>query len=48
MIEEKFSLIFMKIVAFFFRTMVTSVAWQPDGNYVASCEKHRRVILWSH
>ncbi len=33
---------------YFFRTMVTSVAWQPDGNYVASCEKHRRVIIWSH
>jgi autophagy-related protein 16 len=29
-------------------TMVTSVAWQPDGKYVASCEKQRRVILWSH
>ncbi|CAF0804071.1 unnamed protein product [Adineta ricciae] len=28
-------------------TMVTSVAWQPDGKYVASCEKHRRVVLWS-
>jgi len=28
-------------------TMVTSVAWQPDGKYVASCEKHRQVILWS-
>ncbi|CAF0868683.1 unnamed protein product [Adineta steineri] len=28
-------------------TMVTSVAWQPDGKYVASCEKQRRVILWS-
>ncbi|CAF1168435.1 unnamed protein product [Rotaria sordida] len=28
-------------------TMVTSVAWHPEGRYVASCEKHRRVILWS-
>ncbi|CAF0785653.1 unnamed protein product [Rotaria sordida] len=28
-------------------TMVTSIAWQPDGKYVASCEKHRQVILWS-
>ncbi|CAF2817625.1 unnamed protein product [Rotaria sp. Silwood2] len=28
-------------------TMVTSVAWQPDGKYVASCEKHRQVILWT-
>ncbi|CAF1575256.1 unnamed protein product [Rotaria sp. Silwood1] len=28
-------------------TMVTAVAWHPEGRYVASCEKHRRVILWS-
>jgi WD40 repeat protein len=29
------------------RTMVTSVAWQPDGRFIASSEKHRQVILWS-
>jgi WD40 repeat protein len=34
-------------IDFIFRTMVTSIAWQPEGKYVASCEKHRRVILWS-
>ncbi|CAF2172752.1 unnamed protein product [Rotaria magnacalcarata] len=28
-------------------TMVTSVAWHPEGRFVASCEKHRRVVLWS-
>ncbi|CAF4332014.1 unnamed protein product [Rotaria socialis] len=26
-------------------TMVTSVAWQPDGKYVASCEKHRQTLV---
>lgn len=29
------------------KTMVTSVVWHPEGKYVASCEKHREVILWS-
>ncbi|CAF2686194.1 unnamed protein product [Rotaria sp. Silwood2] len=28
-------------------TMVTAVAWHPEGKYVASSEKHRRVILWT-
>lgn len=28
-------------------TMVTSIAWHPEGRYLASCEKHRCVILWS-
>ncbi|CAF0721242.1 unnamed protein product [Adineta ricciae] len=28
-------------------SMVTSVAWHPEGRYVASSEKHRQVILWN-
>jgi len=27
--------------------MITSLAWHPEGRYLASCEKHRRVVLWS-
>lgn len=39
---------FFSYLSFSFpRTMVTSVAWHPEGRYVASCEKHRQVILWS-
>lgn len=41
-------LFFISYLSFSFpRTMVTSVAWHPEGRYVASCEKHRQVILWS-
>ncbi len=43
--KDRFDLIFHLISIF--RTMVTSVAWHPEGRYLASCEKHRQVILWS-